>query len=236
MKRDINYALMGLLLLTIVSIVGLSAYYKYTFYDLGKRYSRARAEIEVMYSELNKTRGELENKSELLKVREKALEDKETQVDEYFSALNISKQRESSLGDMFNQIRTENALLSKQLSDTQTELDKTTKDFGALTKNFNEKSAQLDSVRNLFGNIDASLLYLNDRVKEIRFKADDIDDGLTDMGDTVPGVENNNLRKDLNDQHDTMDAALNQLYYSLDKLETKLNDTEYYASRIRNLG
>jgi chromosome segregation ATPase len=156
-------------------------------------------------------------------------------VDEYFSALNISRQRESSLGDMFNQLRTENALLMKQLSDTQNELDKTMKDFSSLSKNYNEKSAQLDTFKNLFASIDASLLYLNERAKEIRFKANDIEDSLGDMDDSVAEVENNRVKSDLNSQHDSMDAALNQLFYSLDKLDTKLNDTEYYAGRIRNL-
>ncbi|MFH1788167.1 MAG: hypothetical protein ABH834_02155 [Candidatus Altiarchaeota archaeon] len=235
MKRDINYALMGLLLLTIVSVVGLSVYYKYTFHDLGKRYTNARAEIEVTYNELNRTQHELNDRNMLLAEREKTLEEKENLIDEYFSALDISRQRESSLGDMFNQLRTENALYQKQLSDTQQELDKTVKDFGSLTKNFNEKNAQLDTFKNLFGNIDASVLYLNDRATEIRYKVNDLDDGLADMDDSIGELESGRVKDDLRKQHNDMEAALNQLEYSLSKLETKLNDTEYYAGRIRNL-
>lgn len=235
MKHDINYALMGLLLLTIVSVVGLSVYYKYTFHDLGKRYTRARDEIDVTYTELNRTQFELEDRNKLLAEREKTLEEKENLIDEYFSALNISRQRESSLGDMFNQLRTENALYQKQLSDTQQELDKNIKDFSALSKNFNEKSAQFDTFQNLFGNIDASIVYLSDRVKEMRFKTTDLEDAVNEMDDSIGEMESGRVKDDIRRQHSTMEGALAELEYSLSKTEDKLNDTEYYAGRIRNL-
>ena len=235
MKRDINIALMGLLLLTLVSIVGLSVYYRYTFHDLGQRYTKARSEIEVMYDELNRTQFELATRNTLLIEREKTLEDKENLIDEYFSALNMSRQRESSLGDMFNQLRTENALYQSQLSDTQNELDKTSKDFSSLSKSYNEKSGQLETFNNLFGQVDASVLYIGDRVEEIRYKSYDLDDALEDIDVSVSEVENIRVQGDLEDHVKTMKAALNQLQYSLGKTELKLNDTEYYSSRIRSL-
>jgi|GEM_PF-1816805 len=235
MKRDVNYALMGLLLLTLISVVGLSAYYKYTFHDLGKRYEKARVEMEATYAELNRTQYELDERTRLLHEREEALEDKETKMDEYFSALDISRQRESSLGDMFNQIRTENALLAQQITDTQNELDKTIKDFSALTKNYNERTAEFTTMKNLFVQIGASLDYIEDRSEEMSYKVSDIEYAVSDLDDEIDKLSDSPVKGKISSEVQTIDASIYEISYALNKLQIKINDTDYYLSRIKGL-
>lgn len=235
MKRDINYAIMGLLLMVLLSFAAFSVYYQYTFRDLGRRYTNARGELVRTSLELNRTQHELEKRDVELVERERTIEQKENVIDEYFSALNLSRQRESSLGDMFNQIRTENALLAKSLSDTQNELDKTVKDFNELTKSFNKKAAQLETIGNLFGQVDASLVYMRDRMQEIRFEANDLDDTIDEMDDPVKQVQSNAVREELQYRLDDLEVNIVDLIYALNKLESKMNDTEYYAGRIRDI-
>jgi len=91
MKHNVNYALMGLLLAVIICMVALVIYYNWTYQGLSSQYTDAISSLENVSYEINRTRDALDAK-------EAQLNEKERKLLEYISELNISKQREESLG------------------------------------------------------------------------------------------------------------------------------------------
>lgn len=111
MKQDVNFFLLGLLVLVLVAMVAMALYAQSEYHSLSGKYETAledlkgkSQELENRIDEVGKTRTELESK-------EKALAD-------IVSELNLSAERESSLGGFFEDLKGEKEELEEDLSKT----------------------------------------------------------------------------------------------------------------------
>lgn len=116
MKRDVNFILLGLLITLLMSMVGMALYYQETYENLGLKHRTVLDEIEETRDRLNNTISEVEAKSAELQKKEQILLD-------IINELNLSKQKASSLGDYYEDVRGEKEALGESLSKTRDERD-----------------------------------------------------------------------------------------------------------------
>ncbi len=116
MKRDVNFILLGLLITLLISMVGMAFYYQETYENLGLKHRTVLDEIEETRDRLNDTIAEVEIKSAELQKKEQILLD-------IINELNLSKQKTSSLGDYYEDVKGEKEALNESLSKTIDERD-----------------------------------------------------------------------------------------------------------------
>jgi chromosome segregation ATPase len=114
MRHNVNFGLLGLLLVVILCMIGLVIYYYLTYANLSQRYDEALTDLENVSVSMNQTRNELQ-------VREDELKAKEDALIKYMADLNMSKQRETSLGGQFTELETEAKKLELNLEATESE-------------------------------------------------------------------------------------------------------------------
>lgn len=238
MKRDVNATLMLLLILTMASILALILYNTYTYHNLGKRYTTARKEIEKTYIKLNVTQQELEAKNKELVEREASLAEKEAQMKKYFQDLNLSKQRESSLGGMFDDLRDDNTQLRTDLEDLNTRLDDKDKEVDDLTKTYNAKVTQYNEVADYCNKMDVTLLEVEQELEDVEGLLSSLESDLNTMGDYADDMEAGDLRTNMKSEVNSANRKRKQIEDQLfseetDSIEKLIAAMEYWATRFR---
>jgi len=109
MKRDVNFIFFGIMILLVLCMVGIALYSDYSYHDVNRRYLEFRNKLEETQMELNNTRMQLEE-------REKKLNQTERQLVDIINELNLSKQRISSLGEYYTDLKGEKEELEENLS------------------------------------------------------------------------------------------------------------------------
>ena len=215
MKKDINFILIGLLLLALISIAGMAVYYDGTYKDLNVQYTEAANEIRASADELNKTICEVNAKNDELDKKEKVLRDI---IDE----LNLSEQKFSSLGDLFTDVRGDKEELEVELTETVTEREQWKSDYTGIKLQLGvcetdyaiakSKVVQLEDTKNRMKTYttDADL-----KLAAISRKLDDANEYLDIMSGDIDNVENNTMRDlledDLNDVDDRLTLMENRI-------------------------
>jgi chromosome segregation ATPase len=211
MKRDVNATLMVLLLVAVFSVMVLIVYNAYAYHNLGNRYKDARKEIEVAYVRLNVTQQELAAKDKELAVREAALSEKEAQLDKYFKDLNLSKSRESSLSEMFSDIRDENAQLEGDVKTLETQVDEKSRELSDITRSYNAKIVQYTEVVGYCNSMDVGILDIKNNIDRINTQLEGMKrnlDSLEDQGNSTvlsDAKSANNKRADIADKVASID-------------------------------
>lgn len=200
MKHNVNYVLLGIIIVILVSWVGLIGYGYVTFQGLRTQYNVALAELENTSREVNRTHNELMVKESLLAEKEKILLD-------YLGELNISKQRETSISEHFLNEKEKAEQLETNLESASTDRDRYQSLYNKYfdesqlyqTK-YTESKTNLDSAQNKIGrakgdateinnileDVEAELSAITSELAKIKTKADSIQDKTTNS--TIDGL------------------------------------------------
>ncbi len=195
MRHNVNFGLLGLLLLVIMAMLGLVLYYYLTFEGLRSDYDKAAGELVELSVKVNDTQAELNEKEQQLNEKEKILL-------EYLGELNLSKQKATSITDHYTQMKSTADSLSVSLNSTVAEKERYAKLYDKYYTEsiewkgkYDTSKAELDSARNKISrmkgdateisnslaNMEAELESLTNRMNSISSDASD----LTHAGNTT---------------------------------------------------
>ncbi|MBW2988809.1 hypothetical protein KY358_00665 [Candidatus Woesearchaeota archaeon] len=152
-KKDVNFIFFILIIATVISFAGFTAYYQASFRDINEEYN-------TKLSELNKvTKDLLEKKAALLQTSEE---------------LNTTKQGREELGEKYNTIKDERDTLQQE-RDTLTEnLYQAKSDLNLKTAQVTTLSGQLVDTRQDLENCNADKKYYKERYEECEDVAEDL--------------------------------------------------------------
>ncbi len=171
MKQDINYFLLGLLVLILLSMVGLGLYYQNEYKNLSGEYDSALQNLKEKNDELDKKMEEINQTRSDLDSRESALVD-------IVKELNLTKEKQVSLGGFYANLTGEKQLLQEDLSATEQDLQKWKTSYTAKDKDL--KVCQQDS--NLkdqqLAKKDSKISYMQTNIKYASTSLNQTDDNL----------------------------------------------------------
>ncbi len=228
MRKDVNFILFGLLLLSLVSMIALTLYYKSVYQGLSARYADAQTDIDKKASELNETITLVNAKEDLLNKKEKILLD-------YINELNLSKNRELSLGEHFTALQGEKEELQEDLNITRGEnkrlesaYTEAKKDLDVCDVNYQLKTKELTDVSNQLVAAESALLNMGTHV-------DDVDDSRVSMRKKVLAAKN--VTKEMDDKIDdvTNSALKTDLQSDMSELKGELNDLEGLVDELEDI-
>lgn len=185
MKRDVNFFLMGLLILALVSMVVMTIYYRYTYQELKRNYDRALGRLDEQALNLTKA-------IERANAREELLNKKEGMLIDYLQELNISKEREYNLTGHFTVLRGEKEELASELNTTLLERRKfeelyaeTSDDLKVCKKDYNLKVEQLSEKNAVISDLQGVGAHLNSKIPDLDNAMDDLSDQMTVIDNKV---------------------------------------------------
>ncbi|MBM3309333.1 MAG: hypothetical protein FJY77_03680, partial [Candidatus Altiarchaeales archaeon] len=129
MKRNVNFLLFGLVLLSVVAIIAISVLYSIRYDRFKESSGLLEKDLMAKVEELNRTLAEVKAKEELLNQKERVLSS-------YISELNLSKERETSLGGHFIDLKNEKIYLEDKLNKTLLDRDKWKTYYDTTKKDF----------------------------------------------------------------------------------------------------
>lgn len=150
MKRDVNFGLLILIIVSIVLFSGFSVYYQTTFQDVSLEYQNKLDQLGRVTSELSSKRQEL---NETYSLRVKAEEDKK-----------VLDQRYKDASDENSKLSADNTNLALEVSSTKSQLA--------------EKTAELDASKNLLAQTQASLSAAKGEVTALKSQRSNLKDEI----------------------------------------------------------
>lgn len=197
MKRDVNQLLLGLLLMACFSMAVLVFYYNLTFDQLNDKYEIAREDVDNKSSLLSRTINELEEKQALLDKREAT-------IDEYLKELNLSKSRESSLGDHFTDIKTQRDQLDVNLNQTINERDQWISSYNDMrderdecTVDLSTRTRDLNAMKTMSSTLYGKSVNMHGRIQDFYATIDNMGDTVDDIDSYVNAINNQSIRSSL---------------------------------------
>lgn len=239
MKRNVNLLLLWLVMASMLAMTLMMWYYNKTYEDLTLRYAAARDDIMATAEELNRTISEVEAKEELLNRKEVILTD-------YISELNLSRERETSLGTHFIDIKNENVYLGDKLNKTVLDRERWQSMYNATQRNYDvckvdlhleetRSKERLDDINRIEGmkpSMDAGIGRLGVREGDVSSKVGDIDGLAGDIDDLADGVDNSSLRSEIRSKASEIKTKVDAIGSLLDKMMQDISEIDYLISRI----
>jgi len=148
MKRDVNFGLLILIIVSIVLFSGFSVYYQTTFQDVSLEYQNKLDQLGRVTSELSSKRQEL---NETYSLRVKAEEDKK-----------VLDQRYKDASDENTKLSADNTNLALEVSSTKSQLA--------------EKSSELDATKTLLAQTQSSLSSANGEITSLKSQRSNLKD------------------------------------------------------------
>jgi len=148
MKRDVNFGLLILIIVSIVLFSVFSVYYQTTFQDVSLEYKTKLEQLSQVTSELGAKRQEL---NETYSLRVRAEEDKK-----------VLDQRYKDVSDENVKLDADNANLASEVSSTKIQLA--------------EKSSQLDATKTLLAQTQSSLSAANGEITALKSQRSNLKD------------------------------------------------------------
>ncbi len=235
MKKDVNFILLWLLILLVISIAGLSMYYYDTYQNLNANYLIALSKMRDIQEKLNST-------LLVINAREQELKEKERILSDYIEKLNLSKRRDFQWENIYRSVKgekeeleNENKKLKKDLNDIKNELD-------MLSMNYSIAKLERDTCRRNLSNANAMLTeFREDResirseIPDVESKIDDMIDDLRDIKDDAKGLKNA-FRDDktMDEIKDEAEKYADHIYMKSNKLSNTVNEIEDIISRIKS--
>ncbi len=230
MRYNVSLILMGLLLLMVLSMLSLTVYYRYTYDHLYDDYDEAVDAVIDMQDELNQSLTEVAEKERLLSTKERILLD-------YISELNLSKERESTLGEHFTELRgekeelTENlteaeqrlADLSDELEDVQDELDVCEVDYRLCEEELDDVAANLPAMKGNFTLLKQDATDAWSDYTEVRERMEQADLEAESLRERVDELENGTEKSAVLDELGDLESDLASMRRSLNDLEENLD-------------
>ena len=150
MKRDVNFGLLILIIVSIVLFSGFSVYYQTTFKDVSLEYQDKLNQLGQVTKQLSSKRQEL---SETYSLRVKAEQDK-----------NVLDQRYRDVSDENDKISADNTNLRLEVSSTKSQLA--------------EKSSELDATKTLLAQTQSSLSSANGEITSLKSQRSNLKDDI----------------------------------------------------------
>ena len=150
MKRDVNFGLLILIIVSIVLFSGFSVYYQTTFKDVSLEYQDKLNQLGQVTKELSSKRQEL---NETYSLRVKAEQDK-----------NVLDQRYREVSDENDKISADNTNLRLEVSSTKSQLA--------------EKSSELVATKNLLSQTQSSLSAAKGEVTALKSQRSNLKDDI----------------------------------------------------------
>jgi len=234
MRYDVNFALLGLLLVVIVSMIGMVFYYNLTYSSLNDRYDFAMRDVENKTAALNKTLQEVNAKEVQLQTKERLLLD-------YINELNLSKERETSLGSHFTEVKGQNDLLDEQLNQTRNERNsyaqlysKTKENYDVCQRNYDVKVSELNSANAKVNNIKGWLVEVSDKISAVGSTASTLQDDTQDIEGKANSIRNNgNTTSDIRGLAGDIRSISSDMRNDLSSIESAANTIKSIVDRIR---
>ena len=188
MKRDVNLFLMGLLVLIVVSMVGMAIYFQSEYKGLSNEYNSALEKLEEKNAELDKRMLEINKTREELDSRERSLVD-------IVKELNLTREKQASLGGFYENIKGEKQTLEENLSATQQEVRK-------WRTNYDNANRDLGICQNTIKNKDETINKKESKIAYHVVKAKEVSSSLNQTDVNLAAVRNN--LEDLSSQLDEL--------------------------------
>lgn len=237
MKQNVNVVLLGLLLVMVFSITGLTLFYKYTYDRLDDRYDGALVEIQDRTAELNRTIEQVQDK-------ESQLHQVELELLDYVNELNVTEEKVTSLGEHFTNLRGEKDeildsynLTLEQKEEVERALDIARQDLDVCEVDYRLKKKELENAERDITNIKAVLFQISDlqqdadtAVDRAQEKADGVSSGIKKIEgeanditdpDEKAGVENE--LAEMEDDHVSLKGYLKDIENAINKMTTWLD-------------
>ena len=154
MKKDVNMALLVLIVAAVLLFAGFSVYYQSSFRDISLDYKTKLEQLQQVSKDLTTQKKEL---NETYALRVKAEQDKKALDQGY-----------KSVSDENDQLKTDNSNLQSEVSSTKNELG--------------EKTAKLEATQNILAQTQASLAAANSKANSLKADLEDVCDALADAG------------------------------------------------------
>lgn len=230
MKQNVNFVLFGLLLLTIISIFLMGLYYRSTYVKLNAKYRDAIDEVNDFADELNMTLIDVRAKEDLLNKKEKELAD-------YVGELNLSKERETFLGEHFTELKDEKVGIEQNLNATMREKEEclglyydVKQEFTSCNIDLTSKTSQLrianreiQRIQIIGINIQTSASDLSSTMVAANNEMDDIKDRAEDIDSNVADIDDADLRGSIESDLTRMENDINALGRKLEDIQTQVN-------------
>jgi chromosome segregation ATPase len=171
MKRDVNLFLLGMLVLIIISMVGMGIYFQNEYKSLANEYNSALDKLQEKNAELDKKIIEINTTREELDAREASLVD-------IVKELNLTKEKQASLGGFFENLKGEKETLQENLTSTQEDVRKwnlkyndANRDLGLCKNDVSNKVDLLNKEKN-------KVSYMALKAKEASFSLNQTEENL----------------------------------------------------------
>ncbi len=238
MKRDVNLILFGLVVFLLFSMVGITLYYQETYRSLDESYSQATGKIRETERQLNKTIAEVGRKSEELDRREKELID-------IINELDVSKQKISSLGDYYQNLKGEKETLENRLDSAESKRDLYKLNLDEKTKELEVCEKDKKLLQSELGDAEKTISTAKGKVGNMSSVAYSLLLNLNEMESII----DDDIREDLNDikedaeaekvcSESDVDSVSESIYEVYDKLgasKNLLRIINTITSRLNNL-
>jgi chromosome segregation ATPase len=246
MKRDVNLFFLGLLVLIILSMVGMGVYFQNEYTGLASEYNSALQKLEEKNAELDKKIIEINTTREELDARERSLVD-------IVKELNLTKEKQTSLGGFFENLKGEKQTLEENLTSTQQEVAKWKASYTDKTKDLNvcqnsvklkedqitKKDAKISymalkvkEASNYFNQTDENLFFVKKDLEDLSSQIDDlyIATGDLKVPEEISLEARNDIKSDLDDLRSYINGKLGNAVMSLG------NSINNAKSRITSIG
>ena len=191
MKRDVNFILFGILILLIMSMVGMALYSDYTYHEIDNKYREFKKKLDEAQRKLNET-------NMLLIEREMELNETERQLIDIINELNLSKQKISSLGEYYKNLRGRNEELEEELSKVKDDRDLWKSNYFEVKEDLGFCNQSLKLCNSQLYSKDLKIEKLRVEINNFNSYLEEINEGLDNMTDFIIfNVENTSLREGL---------------------------------------
>jgi hypothetical protein len=239
MKRNVNLLLLWLVLASMFAMILMDVYYNTTYDELVVNFTRMKQKYEMANNELNRTISEVEAKEELLNRKEVILTD-------YISELNLSRERETSLGTHFIDLKNENVYLGDKLNKTVLDRERWQSMYNATQRNYdvcrvdlnleetrsNERLDEINRIEGMKPSMDAGIGRLGVREGDVSSNVGDIDGLAGDIDDLADSVDNSSLRSGIKSKANEIKTKVDSIGSLLDKMMQDISEIDYLISRI----
>lgn len=235
MKKDVNFILLGLLVLLVGSIAGLSVYYYDTYQNLNSEYLTALKKVENIRDKLNSTLAEVN-------VKEQELNEKEKILSDYIAKWNLSKERDFQWENIYSDVKGKKEELEQTLETTKKERDNWMLNYTLLKQDIGLCESNLKLKVRQLGDVNRTLTEFREDRKSVRSDIADvenrIDDMMNDIGDIKDDAKDlkNAFRgnKTMDEIKDDVEGYADHIYMKSNKLSDMIKDTNDIVSRIKS--
>ena len=154
MKRDVNFVLFILIIVTLVAFAGFSTYYQKTFRNVSTQYQQKISELDEVAGSLQVAQENLSKTSRELRVKGEREEDLSKR---YTTLSDLKDQLEKSLTETRNQL----ALTTDELEKTKSELSTAKSELTTTKNQLDAANAKIDSLKNEIAALKNSISSLN---------------------------------------------------------------------------